>query len=87
MNANVLLELAAKWERNNSEPMCEDGSDAGKLESAEARGHRKAMAAAADDLRTLVRLLSDPPQMGWGQFANAAQVSAGRAIGCENRRA
>lgn len=79
MNANLLLELAAKWERNNAEPMCEDGSDAGKLQSAEARGHRKALAAAADDLRTLVRLLSDPPPLGWGQRGAVSSVSAGRA--------
>ena len=87
MNSTVILELAAKWERNNAEPMCEDGSDAGKLQSAEARGHRKAMAQAAEDLRTLVRLLSDPPPIGWGQYGSVNSVRAGRAIGAENRRA
>ena len=80
MNSTLILELAAKWERNNTEPLCEDGSEAGKLQSAEARGHRKAMAAAAEDLRTLVRLLGDAPMT-----ANAAY---GRAIGgAEQRRA
>lgn len=87
MNSNVILELAAKWERNNTEPLVEDGSESGKLHSAEARGHRKAMSAAAEDLRTLVRLLSDPPAMGWGQMPRGNAVSAGLAMGAENRRA
>lgn len=80
MNCETLMELASKWERDTVEPQCEDGSEQGKLHSAEARGHRKALARAADDLRTLVRLLGDAPM--------AANAVYGRAIaGAEQRRA
>jgi hypothetical protein len=55
MNPNTLIELADKWAREASGPFYESGED--PIRAAEERGHRKAMERAADDLRTLLRVL------------------------------
>lgn len=59
MKDAVLLELAARWERDAKPPDCEDGSEAAKIPNAKARGEREAMRMCADTLRLLVQMLGD----------------------------
>lgn len=56
MNANTLLELAAKWEKAAEPPQVENGADA-KVENSAAAGRRNGLRTCAEDLRLLVKLL------------------------------
>lgn len=57
MNDRVLLELAAKWEREARPPDVEDGSETAKLGNATDAGMRIAMRNCSRQLRELVDLL------------------------------
>lgn len=61
MKDAVLLELANRWELEAKAPDCEDGSEAAKVSNAAGHAHRQAMRACADTLRSLVKMLGDPP--------------------------
>lgn len=62
MKDAVLLELAARWDREAKEPECQDGSESAKVPNAIASGERRARQACADTLRTLVDILGDETQ-------------------------
>ena len=62
MKDAVLLELAARWEREAKAPDCEDGGESAKVPNAIASGERRALRACADTLRTLVDMLGDGAQ-------------------------
>lgn len=57
MKDAVLLELAARWERDAVAPECQDGSPAAVVSNAEAHGRRQGLRECADALRMLVQLL------------------------------
>ena len=59
MKDAVLLELAARWEREAKAPECEDGSEQAKIPNAIASGERRALRACADTLRTLIDMLGE----------------------------
>ena len=59
MKSAILLELAARWERDARPPQCEDGAPQAQLTNAEYKGERRAKGLCAEDLRALVRLLGD----------------------------
>jgi homospermidine synthase len=59
MKDAVLLELAARWEREARSPDCSDGSEAAKVPNAIAQGERQALHACADTLRSLVQMLGE----------------------------
>lgn len=59
MKDAVLLELAARWERDAKAPDCEDGSEEAKISNAKARGERETLRMCADTLRSLVQMLGD----------------------------
>lgn len=59
MKDAVLLELAARWEREAKTPDCEDGSDEAKVSRAAGHAHRQALRACADTLRNLVQMLGE----------------------------
>lgn len=56
MNREILLELAESWEHVPDDIMAHSDDEQGRLRAAEYRGHQKALAACAEDLRTVVRL-------------------------------
>ena len=64
MKDTVLVELAAKWERDAAPPQCEDGSPESAARNAEAHGRRQSLRECADGLRMLVQLLGgkDSPE-------------------------
>lgn len=57
MKDAILLELAARWERDAKTPQCEDGDPRAQLTNAEYKGERQAKRECADTLRTLVQML------------------------------
>lgn len=59
MKDAVLLELAARWERDAKAPDCQDGSEAAKIPNAKAQGERETLRMCADTLRSLVQMLGD----------------------------
>ena len=59
MKDAVLMELAARWEREAKAPEVEDGSETAKVANAIARGERQGMRMCADGLRMLVQMLGD----------------------------
>lgn len=59
MKDSVLLELAAKWERDARPPEVQDGSEEAKLRNATDAGLRIAMRNCSRQLRDLVELLGD----------------------------
>ena len=59
MKDAVLLELAARWEREAVAPDCSDGSESAKAPNAIAQGERQALRACADTLRSLVQMLGE----------------------------
>ena len=59
MKDAVLLELAARWERDAKEPDCCDGSESAKIPNAKAQGERETLRMCADTLRSLVQMLGD----------------------------
>jgi len=66
MNDAVLLELAARWERDAKTPDAGDGSDGARLANAKAAGEREARRACADTIRSLVQMLGDlEPPNNW----------------------
>lgn len=54
MKDAVLLELAARWERDAITPDCQDGSPEAEIPNAKAEGHRECKRECADTLRALV---------------------------------
>jgi hypothetical protein len=59
MNKEVLLELAARWERDARPLGAEDGSEEARIGNAVAQGHRECKRECADTLRTLVQMLGE----------------------------
>lgn len=59
MKDAVLLELAARWEREAAPPEAMDGSDEAKVGNAKAQATRETLRACADSLRVLVEMLGD----------------------------
>ncbi len=59
MKDAVLLELAARWERDARPPEVEDGDPRAQVTNAEYKGERRSKGVCAEDLRALVRLLGD----------------------------
>jgi hypothetical protein len=59
MKSAILLELAARWERDARPPQCEDGAPEAQLTNAQYKGERRAKGMCAEDLRVLVRVLGD----------------------------
>ena len=59
MKDAILIELAARWERDAKCPQCEDGSPDAQVGNALARGSREAKRECADGLRMLVSMLGD----------------------------
>lgn len=59
MKDAILIELAARWEREAKAPEVQDGSPEAAIGNAEAHGIRQGMRACADSLRMLVSLLGD----------------------------
>ena len=57
MKNEVLLELAARWEREAVTPENQDGSKDAVIENAVNRGRRTAIRESADILRMLVKIL------------------------------
>ena len=57
MNPAILLELAARWERDAKEPQVEDGSPAANGPNAVNKGKREAKRECADTLRMIIKLL------------------------------
>ena len=60
MKDAVLIELAARWEREAKPPNVENGSDDYKIPNAVAKGRREGMRECADTLRSLVSMLGEP---------------------------
>lgn len=61
MKDAVLLELAARWERDAKTPDYQDGHESAREANAKAQGARETLRACADTLRSLVQMLGDPP--------------------------
>lgn len=61
MKDAILIELAARWERDAKAPECEDGHPDAKVGNAEAHGRRQGLRECADGLRMLVGVLGDAP--------------------------
>jgi hypothetical protein len=59
MKDAVLLEMAARWERDAKPPDVENGSEDAKIPNAFSAGERQGIRACADGLRMLVSLLGD----------------------------
>ncbi len=59
MKNEVLLELAARWDRDAKPPQCQDGSEGAREQNAIDKGHRECKRECADTLRTLVKLLGE----------------------------
>jgi hypothetical protein len=62
MKDAVLLELAARWERDAQPPkevVAIDESEAGKIAHAKVEIEREILRACADTLRSLVKLIGD----------------------------
>lgn len=59
MKSAVLLELAARWERDAEQPKVQDGSETARERNAIDKGHREAKRECADTLRALVAMLGD----------------------------
>ena len=57
MKDAILLELAARWERDAVAPQCEDGSPDAQRGNNIAQGRREGKRECADALRSLVQLL------------------------------
>ena len=57
MKDAILIELAARWDRDAVAPQCEDGSEEAKIRNAVNRGERQAKRECADTIRTLVQLV------------------------------
>lgn len=53
----ILIELAARWDRDAISPQVEDGSEEAKIRNTVSRGERQAKRECADTLRTLVKML------------------------------
>lgn len=58
MNPLILLELVGKWRELSVEPQCCDGSPVAEIPNAVASGRRIGLREAADNLETLVGILS-----------------------------
>lgn len=59
MKDAVLIELAARWERDAKEPQCQDGAVEAVVTNAKAQGARETLRMCADTIRSLVHLLGD----------------------------
>lgn len=59
MKDSILLELAARWERDAKTPEITDGSQEAAIENAVARGHRECKRECADTIRTLISVLGE----------------------------
>jgi hypothetical protein len=59
MKDAVLMELAARWEKDAKTPEVQDGSEDARLPNAKAQGVRETLRMCADSLRMLVDLLGD----------------------------
>lgn len=84
MKDAVLLELAARWEREAVEPQCEDGSPEAAIGNAKAHGRRQGLRECADALRMLIRLLGGqdtPEPMLVGKRAVSSEPAARRGYG------
>lgn len=57
MKDAILIELAARWERDATTPECEDGSKEAEIGNAIAKGERQTKRECADTLRALVSML------------------------------
>lgn len=57
MKDAILIELAARWDRDAVSPQCDDGSEEAKVANAVRRGERQAKRECADTIRTLVQML------------------------------
>jgi hypothetical protein len=58
MNPAILLELAARWERDAKQPECESGAPEAERQNHIDHGIRQGKRECADGLRSLVSLLS-----------------------------
>jgi len=58
MNPAILLELAARWDRDAEDPNCTDGSPDAKYSNGVAAGMRHSKRECADALRSLISLLA-----------------------------
>ena len=54
MNTVILLELAARWDRDARNPVCEDGSPEAERGNAIALGTRMGKTTCADELRSVI---------------------------------
>lgn len=59
MKDAVLLELAARWDREAETPETQDGAEEAKIGNAKAQGERECRRECADTLRILIRMLGD----------------------------
>ena len=59
MKDAILIELAARWERDAVEPNCQDDSDEARIPEAKAQGERETLRMCADTIRSQVELLGD----------------------------
>ena len=59
MKDAILVELAARWDRDATDPHIEDGSEDAKIRNAISRGERQAKRECADTIRTLVKMLGE----------------------------
>lgn len=57
MKDSILVELAARWDRDAANPHVEDGSEEAKIRNAISRGERQAKRECADTIRALVQML------------------------------
>jgi hypothetical protein len=58
MNPAILLELAARWERDANEPMCVNAAPVAQRGNDIADGIRQGKRECADSLRSLITLLA-----------------------------
>lgn len=59
MKDAILVELAARWDRDATSPNDEDGSEEAKIRNAISRGERQAKRECADTIRVLVQILGE----------------------------
>jgi hypothetical protein len=57
MKDAILLELAARWDRDGKPPQVEDGDPRAQMTNAEYKGERSAKRECANTLRELIRML------------------------------
>ena len=87
MKDAVLLELAARWERDSAAPESQDGSPAAVVSNAEAHGRRQGLRECADGLRMLVQLLGGkdaPEPILIGKRAGSSAPTARRSHGIDD---